>query len=71
MNLYTGMLKVAVTEPFKPRLDRLEEGVEVAFRVWPLDLDVNLHMNNAKYIVAMEAARWAFLVRAGLLRRAL
>lgn len=71
MHLSTGVLKVAVTEPLKPRVGRLEDGVEVAFRVWPLDLDVNLHMNNARYAVAMEVARWAFFVRTGLARPAL
>lgn len=71
MNLFTGLLKVALTEPFKPRLESLEGGVEVSFRVWPHDLDVNLHMNNARYLMAMEVARWALLVRAGFLRRAL
>lgn len=65
------MLKVALTEPFRPRIDRLEDGVEVAFRVWPHDLDANLHMNNARYLIAMEVARWALLIRAGLLRSVL
>ncbi|MEC8102865.1 MAG: acyl-CoA thioesterase [Pseudomonadota bacterium] len=27
-------------------------------RVWPHQIDFNLHMNNAKYLNVMEAARW-------------
>jgi acyl-CoA thioesterase FadM len=71
MNLFTGVLKIAATEPLKPRIHRLEDGIEVAFRVWPHDLDMNLHMNNAKYLVAMELARWALFFRTGVARLAL
>ncbi len=67
MHLTTGILKIALTEPFKPRLERLEDRVAVAFRVWPSDLDINVHMNNAKYPVAMEVCRWGYLIRAGLM----
>lgn len=66
MHLTTGILKVALTELRKPRMERMEDGIEVTFRVWPSDLDINIHMNNAKYPVAMEVGRWAFLFRAGL-----
>lgn len=68
MNLWTGMLKLALTEPWRRPVERLDEEAEVAFRVWPLDLDQNVHMNNAKYLVAMELARYALLKRTGLLR---
>jgi acyl-CoA thioesterase FadM len=66
VHLTTGIAKMALTQPWQPRMASLEEGIEVGFRVWPSDLDVNVHMNNAKYPVAMEVARWAFVIRAGL-----
>lgn len=62
------MLKLAATEPWRRPVGRLDEEVDVSFRVWPLDLDQNVHMNNAKYLVAMELARYALLKRTGLLR---
>lgn len=37
------------------------------FRVWPIDIDVFRHMNNAKYLNYMEAARWGFTYRSGFL----
>ncbi len=35
-------------------------------RVWPNDLDVNLHMNNGRYLTVMDLGRMDLLVRAGL-----
>jgi len=43
----------------------------VALRVWPNDLDANLHMNNSRYLLAMDLGRWDFSLRTGLIREAL
>ncbi len=40
----------------------------VSFRVRPADVDLNLHMNYANYLEAMELARWDWFVRSGLAR---
>lgn len=46
-----GMLKpLAPTSP-----------LNIAFRCWPIDLDLYLHMNNASYIRVAEYARWRIL----------
>jgi acyl-CoA thioesterase FadM len=37
-------------------------------RVWPTDIDFNLHLNNARYLSAMDYARLHLLARGGLLR---
>lgn len=37
-------------------LDLLDASV-VGFRVWPTDLDINLHMTNARYLSVMDAGR--------------
>jgi len=50
---------------FKPRQHLLDE-CSVALRVWPNDLDVNLHMTNSRYLLAMDLGRWDFGVRTGM-----
>ena len=71
MNLATGILKLALTEPRRPRLARIDDEIELRFRVWPVDIDYMRHMNNARYFTAMELARLALMERAGLVRLAL
>jgi acyl-CoA thioesterase FadM len=48
------------------RIGFLEESA-VPMRVWPNDLDANLHMNNSRYLLAMDVGRWDLVVRTGLL----
>ena len=36
-------------------------------RVWPNDIDINLHMNNARYLNIMDYARTHLLARTRLL----
>jgi acyl-CoA thioesterase FadM len=50
---------------FKPRLSLLDEG-SVMLRVWPNDLDVNLHLTNSRYLLAMDLGRWDFAMRTGM-----
>jgi acyl-CoA thioesterase FadM len=40
-------------------------------RVWPNDLDFNVHMNNGRYFSAADLGRLDWWVRSGLWRRAL
>ena len=40
----------------------------LAFRVSPGDLDVNLHMNNGRYLTIMDLGRIDLLIRLGLWR---
>ena len=54
----------------KPPLDLLDE-CRVGLRVWPNDLDSNLHMNNSRYLLAMDLGRWDYAVRSGMLKAAL
>lgn len=37
-------------------------------RVWPLDLDFNLHMTNSRYMALMDLGRTDLMLRAGLWR---
>jgi acyl-CoA thioesterase FadM len=48
------------------RLDILEQD-QIGMVVWPNDIDLNLHMNNARYLSMMDYARTHLLARTGLL----
>ena len=49
---------------FQPRIGPFDETV-VRMRVWPNDLDLNMHASSGRYISFMDAARVAMLVRFG------
>lgn len=49
-----------------PLLDVLEED-HIRMRVWPNDIDLNMHMNNARYLNIMDYARTHLLARTRLL----
>jgi acyl-CoA thioesterase FadM len=51
----------------KPRVSVFDE-CSLAFRVWPNDIDVNLHLTNNRYLRAMDLGRWDLGMRTGLNR---
>lgn len=55
----------------RPRLGSVGDQLVTHFRVMPFDLDLYGHMNNAKYLNYLEAARWELQIRSGFLRLAL
>jgi acyl-CoA thioesterase FadM len=69
MNLIVRSLKVFILSFLKPRLGLFDSSV-LSFQVWPTDLDINLHMNNARYLSFMDLGRTDLLLRAGMLRTA-
>jgi acyl-CoA thioesterase FadM len=61
------LAKVLVAAPFRARLDW--QGISVVtFRVWPNDVDLNLHMNNGRYLTLMDLGRFDYIARLGLAR---
>ncbi len=67
MSLLLRLLVVLIRALRAPRTDVLAASV-LRFRVMPDDLDVNVHMNNVRYLALMDLARLDVLVRAGLYR---
>ncbi len=59
------MVRILVAAVFGSRLAPLGESV-VRFRVWPNDLDTNLHMNNGRYLTIMDLGRLDLMFRTGL-----
>ncbi len=71
MNLLFRLLKTLLLWVLRPaRHGILEESV-VRFRVWPNDLDTNLHMNNGRYMTLMDLGRLDLLLRNGSIRHVL
>jgi acyl-CoA thioesterase FadM len=59
---------LAIRQHVRPllRMDVLDEDC-IRMRVWPNDIDFNLHMNNGRYLNVMDYARTHFLARVGLI----
>lgn len=68
MNLYLRLLRLLLLLPFVRRRALLEPG-RIGFRVWPTDCDLNLHMNNGRYLTFMDLGRVHLLAQIGLLGR--
>jgi len=66
MNLIFRMLRVFITALLKPRIDLLDCSV-LGFQVLPTDLDLNMHMTNARYLSIMDLGRTDLLIRSGML----
>ena len=67
MNLWFRILGVLIASLFKPRSGVLEE-VVLRGRVWPTDLDINVHMNNARFLAVMDLGRVDHAMRTGIMR---
>jgi len=67
MNLLGRVLWLLLTCKFRPQAKYFDE-VKTRFRVWPTDLDTNLHMNNGVYLSIMDLGRTDLGLRTGLLR---
>lgn len=66
MNLYLRVIIVWIASFFKARMKHIQEVSSLDFRVMPGDLDINMHMNNGRYLTIMDLGRFDFLIRTGL-----
>ncbi|MBP2304394.1 thioesterase [Azospirillum melinis] len=69
MNLIFRLLTVAVAAivaAWRGRRAGLLDPSALRFRVWPTDLDINLHMTNARYFSVMDLGRTDLMIRVGL-----
>src|ERR1700704_1885823 len=63
------LLGVGVGLIAAPRVD-IFATTRVALRVWPNDLDFNLHVNNGRYLALADIGRLHWFVRTGMLAAA-
>src|SRR5689334_2476912 len=68
MIVLVRLLWALLRSQFKRRLDLLDESA-VTMRVWPNDLDLNVHMNSGRYLSMMDICRVELLGRTRLLRK--
>lgn len=69
MNLYLRLLWLLWRLRSVQRRGLFEES-RVTFCVWPNDCDLNLHMNNGRYLTFMDLGRVHLTAQSGLLREA-
>lgn len=67
MTLYIRLLFVIVAALFGRKLGFMDES-RLRFRVWPHDIDLNMHMTNARYLAVMDLGRLDLILRNGLAR---
>lgn len=65
MNLIFRLTLLIIESFFRRKLHPLSESV-LKLRVLPNDLDLNLHLNNGRYLAVMDLGRMDLLLRAGL-----
>ncbi len=68
MSLIFRMLWLLVSSLFKPRLPHIKPINELKMIVLPNDLDINLHMNNGRYLTICDLTRVDMFIRTGLAR---
>jgi acyl-CoA thioesterase FadM len=66
MNLYLRLLLLLLSYTQRQPRCGLHEPVTTRLRVYPNDLDINLHMNNGRYLTLMDLGRLDFMRKVGL-----
>lgn len=68
MNLFLRLLYVWLSSFFRPRLPIGEATSELGLLTFPNDLDINLHVNNGRYLTLCDLNRVDLFLRTGLAR---
>ena len=67
MNLWFRLIRIVVCGFFAKPVAWHDE-TRVYFRVWPTDLDINLHLTNSRYLALMDLGRVNLIFQSGLSR---
>jgi acyl-CoA thioesterase FadM len=68
VNLWLRLIWVLIATRFRPPLESPFGVSSVGLMVFPNDLDINLHMNNGRYLTIMDIGRLDLFIRGGLLK---
>jgi acyl-CoA thioesterase FadM len=71
MNLWFRVIYFFIAGLLRAKNLKHDDVSRLKFRVWPHDLDTNLHLNNGRYLTMADLGRMDLLLRAGLLRAVL
>ncbi len=66
MNLIFRMLTLLIASYFKPKLPIIKPVNSLNLRVLPNDIDINMHMNNGRYLTICDLTRLDMFIRSGL-----
>lgn len=66
MNLIFRMMMLLIASFFKPGLPVKKPINSLQLRVLPNDIDINLHMNNGRYLTICDLTRIDMFLRTGL-----
>ena len=66
MNLWFRMLRIFWLSKFTKIITMWDES-RIGFRVWPNDCDINMHMNNGRYLTLMDLGRTYFMAQLKML----
>jgi len=66
MSLIFRMIWLLLAAPFKPRLPHIRPSNALTMRVLPNDIDINMHMNNGRYLTICDLTRVDMFLRTGL-----
>ena len=66
MNLIFRMIYLWLMAGFKPKLPTRSPSNTLTLMVLPNDLDINLHMNNGRYLTICDLSRVDMFIRTGL-----
>jgi len=69
MYVWGRLARMALTAKSRGRY-RMGDESRLAFRCLPSDIDSNLHLNNARYMMLADVGRIDIFIRAGLLKHA-
>jgi acyl-CoA thioesterase FadM len=64
VNLVFRLFAVVICAFFRQRIGYRDTS-RLLFRVWPLDLDFNIHMTNSRYLSVMDLGRTDWFLRTG------
>jgi acyl-CoA thioesterase FadM len=68
VNLYFRLLCVLIASFFRPRLPIGAATSELSLLTLPNDLDINLHVNNGRYLTLCDLNRVDLFIRSGLVQ---
>lgn len=68
MNLIFRLIYVYLLSLYRPRLKVENAHSTLNLRVLPNDLDINLHMNNGRYLTICDLNRVDLFIRSGLVK---
>ncbi len=71
MNLYFRLLILIIKNFFRQNRVNIFDEVKTTFRVLPNDLDLNMHMNNGRYLTIMDLGRFDYMSQVGILTPAI